>query len=104
MDLIDGVKAPGLGLMPCTVSRRVTRRRVEVDGFSGADIAVSRGQLHYFFPESQSVRAVDLNTGDVTDLLQNVTRPGRIYFHREERQDQDVQMQVSRFMFFISKT
>ena len=62
-----------------------------MDGFDGEDITVFGGQLYYTSPGSQSVRAVDLATGDVTVLVQNVTRPGRIHVHRTERQEETVQ-------------
>ena len=56
-------------------------RRVDVPGFDGSDITVSRGSLYYTSRRTRSVVAVDLTTGDVTQLVSNVTRPGRIYVH-----------------------
>ena len=53
-----------------------------MDGFDGKDITVSGQQLYYTSPGSQSIRTVDLATGDVAVLVQNVTRTGRIYVHR----------------------
>ena len=53
-----------------------------MDGFDGKDITVSGQQLYYTSPGSQSIRAVDLATGDVAVHVQNVTRTGRIYVHR----------------------
>ena len=64
------------------------RRQVDVSGFDGTDITISHNHMYFTSQRSKAIRVADLTTGQITDMVTNVTKPGRLYVHREQSVDE----------------
>ena len=59
------------------------RRQVDVVGFDGTDITILHNHMYFTSQHSMAIQVADLTTGQITDVITNATKPGRLYVYRE---------------------
>ena len=68
---------------------------MDLADFDGTDITVSGDLLYFTSQTSKSIRAAGLATGEVTDIVTNVTKPGRVFVYEEDSADEKSVSEVS---------
>ncbi len=64
------------------------RKHVALPGSDVTNMAVHGSEMYYASPARRSIRVVDLVTQRGTELVVNVTKPGRVFVHKRDQRSQ----------------